>query len=74
MIEFVIHFIDCVQTSKSVVPLQLDCTCRVKYDYIAHMGQRKDKVVHSSLQAMKPQERPLDPKLIKPDEEEVEKI
>ena len=62
------------QTSKAVVPLQLDATGKVKYDVIARMGQRKDKVVHSSLQAMVAQDRPTDPELAKPDEEEIEKV
>lgn len=46
----------------------------MKYDVIARMGQRKDKVVHSSLQAMVAQDRPTDPDLVKPDEEEIEKV
>lgn len=46
----------------------------MKYDILAKMGQRKDKVVHTSLQAMVPKERPTDPELIKPDEEEIEKV
>ena len=63
-----------LQSSKAVVPLQLDSTGQVKYDVIAKLGQRKDKVVHTSLQAMVPRERPTDPELVKPDEEEVEKV
>ena len=62
------------QTSSAVVPLQLDASGKVKYDIIAKMGQRKDKVVHTSLQAMVPKERPTDPELMKPDEEEIEKV
>ena len=62
------------QTSSAVVPLQLDASGRVKYDILAKMGQRKDKVVHTSLQAMVPRERPTDPELMKPDEEEIEKV
>ena len=62
------------QTSSAVVPLQLDSSGRVKYDILAKMGQRKDKVVHTSLQAMVPKERPTDPELLKPDEEEIEKV
>ena len=62
------------QTSSAVVPLQLDASGRVKYDILAKMGQRKDKVVHTSLQAMVPRERPTDPELLKPDEEEIEKV
>ena len=57
-----------------MVPLQLDASGRVKYDILAKMGQRKDKVVHTSLQAMVPRERPTDPELLKPDEEEIEKV
>lgn len=60
-------------SSKAVVPLQLDSTGKVKYDAIAKMGQRKDKVVHTSLQAMTQQNRPTDPELMRPDEEEIEK-
>ena len=56
------------------MPLQLDASGKVKYDIIAKMGQRKDKVVHTSLQAMVPKERPTDPELMKPDEEEIEKV
>ena len=56
------------------MPLQLDATGKVRYDAIAKMGQRKDKVVHTSLQAMVRQDRPTDPELIKPDEEEIEKV
>ena len=62
------------QTSKAVVPLQLDSTGKVKYDAIARMGQRKDKVIHTSLKAMVARDRPTDPELIKPDEEEIEKV
>ena len=62
------------QTSSAVVPLQLDSSGKVKYDILAKMGQRKDKVVHTSLQAMVPKERPTDPELMKPDEEEIEKV
>lgn len=57
-----------------MVPLQLDSTGKVKYDVIARMGQRKDKVVHTSLKAMVAQDRPADPELMKPDEEEIEKV
>lgn len=57
-----------------MVPLQLDSSGKVKYDVLAKMGQRKDKVVHTSLQAMVPKERPTDPELMKPDEEEIEKV
>lgn len=57
-----------------MVPLQFDSTGKVKYDAIAKMGQRKDKVVHTSLQAMVQQQRPIDPELVKPSEEEVEKV
>ena len=57
-----------------MVPLQLDASGKVKYDILAKMGQRKDKVVHTSLQAMVPKERPTDPELLKPDEEEIEKV
>ena len=57
-----------------MVPLQLDATGKVKYDAIAKMGQRKDKVVHTSLQAMVAHDRPSDPELQKPDEEEIEKV
>ena len=57
-----------------MVPLQLDSTGKVKYDVIARMGQRKDKVVHTSLQAMVGQDRPIAPELMKPDEEEIEKV
>lgn len=46
----------------------------MKYDVIARMGQRKDKVVHTSLKAMVAQDRPTDPELMKPDEEEIEKV
>ena len=56
------------------MPLQLDASGKVKYDILAKMGQRKDKVVHTSLQAMVPKERPTDPELMKPDEEEIEKV
>lgn len=63
-----------LQDSKAVVPLQLDAAGKVKYDAIARMGQRKDKVVHSSLQAMVAQERPTEPELMKPDEEEISKV
>ena len=56
-----------------MVPLQLDSTGRVKYDLIARMGQRKDKVVHTSLQAMMRQERSSD-ELVKPDEEEIAEV
>ena len=63
-----------LQTSSAVVPLQLDASGKVKYDILAKMGQRKDKVVHTSLQAMVPKERPTDPELLKPDEEEIEKV
>ena len=52
----------------------MDASGKVKYDIIAKMGQRKDKVVHTSLQAMVPKERPTDPELMKPDEEEIEKV
>lgn len=38
------------------------------------MGQRKDKVVHTSLQAMVQRDRPTDPEMMKPDEEEVERV
>ena len=31
-------------SSSSVVPLQLDASGKVKYDILARMGQRKDKV------------------------------
>ena len=62
------------QTSKAVVPLQLDASGKVKYDAIARMGQRKDKVIHTSLQAMVRQDRPNDPELMKPDDEEIEKV
>ena len=34
----------CVQVSSAVVPLQLDASGKVKYDVLARMGQRKDKV------------------------------
>ena len=34
----------CVQASSAVVPLQLDASGKVKYDVLARMGQRKDKV------------------------------
>lgn len=54
--------------------MQLDSTGKVKYDAIARMGQRKDKVVHTSLQAMVAQDRQVDPELMKPDEEEIEKV
>ena len=57
-----------------MVPLQLDSSGRVKYDILAKIGQRKDKVVHTSLQAMVPKDRPTDPELLKPDEEEIEKV
>ena len=62
------------QNSKAIVPLQLDPTGKVKYDTIARMGQRKDKVIHTSLQAMVQQDRPSNPELVKPDEEEIEKV
>ncbi len=62
-----------MQTSKSVVPLQLDATGKVRYDAIARMGQRKDKVVHSSLQAMVGTGA-IDPDHIMPSEEEIEKV
>ena len=63
-----------LQTSSAVVPLQLDAEGKVRYDSLARLGQRKDKVVHSSLQAMVARDtRPSDPELLKPDEEEVEK-
>ena len=52
----------------------MDSSGKVKYDILAKMGQRKDKVVHTSLQAMVPKERPTDPELMKPDEEEIEKV
>ena len=52
----------------------MDSTGKVKYDVLAKMGQRKDKVVHTSLQAMVPRERPTDPELMKPDEEEIAKV
>jgi SNW domain-containing protein 1 len=58
-----------------VVPLQLDASGKVKYDVLARMGQRKDKVVHSSLEAMVSRGvRPSDPELVRPEEEEVEKV
>lgn len=61
--------------SSAVVPLQLDASGKVKYDVLAKIGQRKDKVVHSSLQAMVArEERPSDPELALPEEEEVEKV
>ncbi len=63
------------QSSKAVVPLQLDASGKVRYDSLAHQGQRKDKVIHSSLSAMVQRDvRPSDPELIKPDEEEIEKV
>jgi SNW domain-containing protein 1 len=62
-------------SSSSVVPLQLDASGKVKYDVLARMGQRKDKVVHSSLEAMVSRGvRPSDPELVRPEEEEVEKV
>jgi hypothetical protein len=74
-----VHYVDVIlipfsQTSSAVVPLQLDASGKVKYDILAKMGQRKDKVVHTSLQAMVSKERPTDPELMKPDEEEIEKV
>ena len=69
-----VFFFSLQASSKAVVPLQLDSTGKVKYDAIAKMGQRKDKVVHTSLQAMTPQNRPTDPELMRPDEEEIEKV
>ncbi|KAL5463727.1 hypothetical protein EMCRGX_G032653 [Ephydatia muelleri] len=60
--------------SKAVVPLQLDASGQVKFDALARLGQDKDKVVHSSLQAILPKAHgPNDPDLVKPDEEEIEK-
>ncbi|CAI8027997.1 SNW domain-containing protein 1, partial [Geodia barretti] len=62
-------------SSSAVVPLQLDASGKVKYDVLARMGQRKDKVVHSSLEAMVSRGvRPSDPELVRPEEEEVEKV
>ncbi len=48
----------------------------MRYDAIAKLGQRKDKVVHTSLVAMSQQDRPagVDPELEKPSQEEVEKV
>lgn len=57
-----------------MVPLQLDSSGKVRYDAIAKMGQRKDKVVHTSLQAMVARDRPTDPEMMKPDDEEIEKV
>jgi len=57
------------------VPLQLDASGKVRYDAIARQGQRKDKVVHTSLSAMVARDvRPSEPELIKPDDEEIEKV
>ena len=43
----------CLQGSSSaVVPLQLDASGKVKYDVLARMGQRKDKVQWSSCQSV----------------------
>ena len=64
-----------VLQEKSVVPLQFSAEGKVRYDSIARMGQRKDKVVHTSLVAMSQQNRPaMDPELVKPSDEEVEKV
>ena len=63
------------QSSKAIVPLQLDASGKVRYDAIARQGQRKDKVIHTSLSAMVQKDiRPSDPELIKPDDEEIEKV
>ncbi len=63
------------QSSKAIVPLQLDASGKVRYDALARLGQRKDKVIHSSLSAMVQRDvRPTDPELVKPDEEEIEKV
>ncbi len=63
------------QSSKAIVPLQLDASGKVRYDALARLGQRKDKVIHSSLSAMVQRDvRPSDPELIKPDDEEIEKV
>jgi hypothetical protein len=74
MVPIIMSLIVRCQTSKAVVPLQLDATGKVKYDALAKLGQRKDKVVHTSLSAMVPRNRPTDPELVKPDDEEVEKV
>lgn len=57
------------------MPVQLDASGKVRYDALAKLGQRKDKVVHTSLSAMVSRDvRPSDPELIKPDDEEIEKV
>ncbi len=58
-----------------MVPLQLDASGKVRYDALARLGQRKEKVVHSSLSAMVQRDmRPSDPDLVKPDDEEIQKV
>lgn len=63
-----------VRDSKTL-PIQLDAEGKIKYDVIVKQGSNKNKIVYNALQDLLPSEvlNEDDPRLQKPDEDEVQK-
>lgn len=76
MAQFPLNMGKEINSDSNALSLQLTSDGKVKYDVIAHQGQRKDKVLYSKLSDMLPSEilNEDDPSLQKPNVEEVTDI